>query len=118
MSPLPSSRIAELNDLLRRNFAIMPHVVPGAFSILITPGAGSLNGSSFGSLISKIERFDAFDDANDPHGEHDFGSIEHEGKRYFWKIDYYDLARTHGSPDPSDPTVTHRMLTIMRGDEY
>lgn len=59
-----------------------------------------------------------FSKANDPYAEHDFGAIDIEGNRLFWKIDYYDLAREFGSPDPSDPTVTSRVMTIMMADEY
>jgi hypothetical protein len=29
---------------------------------------------------------------NDPYGEHDFGSFELAGEKFFWKIDYYDFA--------------------------
>ena len=55
---------------------------------------------------------------NDPFGEYDFGSIDYEGHLLFWKIDYYDLDIMHHSPDPSDETVTKRVLTVMLASEY
>ena len=53
-----------------------------------------------------------------PYGEHDFGSVDLNGGRYFWKIDYYDNDLTAHSPDPADPDVTRRVLTIMCAGEY
>jgi hypothetical protein len=50
--------------------------------------------------------------------EHDFGSLEIEGEVCFFKFDYYALAIDGGSEDPADPSVTTRVLTIMRADEY
>ena len=47
-----------------------------------------------------------------------FGSIQLGENTIFWKIDYYDLDLHMHSPDPSDPTVTARILTIMLAEEY
>jgi hypothetical protein len=55
---------------------------------------------------------------NDPYGEHDFGSFSYAAETIFWKFDYYDLDLQMHSPDPSDPTVTTRVLIIMLADEY
>jgi hypothetical protein len=40
------------------------------------------------------------------------------GEDYYWKIDYYDRKLEFHSPDPADPVVTLRVLTIMRADAY
>ena len=71
------------------------------------------------SVMDKLlATFDDFCQANDPHGEHDFGSFEAEGHTIFFKIEYYDRAMSFGSPDPSDPSVTTRVITIMLAEEY
>ena len=62
--------------------------------------------------------FDDFCAANDPYGEHDFGVVEAEGHTIFFKIDCYDRELNYGSPDPADPAVTERVLTIMLAEEY
>ncbi len=42
--------------------------------------------------LALVRRFDAFTQGNDPHGEHDFGSFTHHGRKLFWKIDSYGAA--------------------------
>ena len=103
-------RIRELNDELRHTF------VGGL--VVITAGVEAMPAEQRRSLLAKVRAFDAFTEDNDPHGEHDFGAIEESGIRCFWKIDYYDRATEFGSPDPADPAVTTRVLTILRADEY
>ena len=69
-------------------------------------------------ILKRVTEFDAFSSDNDPHGEHDFGSFDHGDDTIFWKIDYYDKELQQGSSDPSDTTVTTRVLTIMLAREY
>ena len=59
-----------------------------------------------------------FDRDDDPYGEHDFGALTVAGVRLLWKVDYYDAAMTGGSPDPADPSVTTRVLTVMLAHEW
>ena len=105
-----ADRIRDLNDAFRRTF------VGGA--VMITAGVEAMPSDQRRSLLQKVRAFGAFTEDNDPHGEHDFGSVDEGGVRCFWKIDYYDRATEMGSPDPADPAVTTRVLTIMRADEY
>jgi hypothetical protein len=103
-------RIRALNDDFRRTF------VGGV--VLITAGVEAMPDEQRRSLLANVRSFDAFSEDNDPHREHDFGAVDEGGVRCFWKIDYYDRTTEFGSPDPTDPTITTRVLIIMRADEY
>ncbi len=105
-----TDRIRVLNDNFRSTF------VGGR--IVTTAGVAELPVDTKARLLSAVQSFADFTADNDPHREHDFGSIEIEGETYFWKIDYYDLSMKFGSETPEDPTVTARVLTVMRADEY
>ena len=102
------TKIRQLNDHARCNFADCQIVLTRAVQKL----------ESLDRLFTQIQQFDVFTQANDPYGEHDFGAVQHLDQTIFWKIDYYDLDMTMHSPDPSDPNVTARVLTIMLGEEY
>ena len=69
-------------------------------------------------MVNIVRKFNTFTEDNDPHHEHDFGAFTHNGKKYFWKIDLYDLDCRMHSPDASDPEVTCRVLTVMFAQEY
>ena len=66
----------------------------------------------------RVRDFSDFTPENDPHGQHDFGSFQYDGKNIFWKIDYYDRQLKFGSPDPADESVTTRVLTVFLTEEY
>lgn len=107
---MSAERIRILNDTFRRSLT--------GGRILLTDGVGQLSPDSQALLLRRVATFDAFGSDNDPYGEHDFGALEHEGERYFFKIDYYDQSMSSGSDDPADPCKTKRVMTIMRADEY
>ena len=70
------------------------------------------------AALQKAATFDEFNEDNDPYGEHDFGSFDLCGRKFFWKIEYYDRTMEYGSEDPSDPAKTTRVMTVMLASEY
>jgi hypothetical protein len=84
----------------------------------MTPGVAALGQEAVDRIVKTIAVFDDFCHANDPNEEHDFGSFEAEGHTIFFKIDYFDRNPKYLSPDPSDPVVTVRVITVMLADEY
>jgi hypothetical protein len=102
--------IARLNDGLRKSGL--------GGQIMITRGVLSLPGFDAQRLLAALAAYDRFDQYNDPHGERDFGDLAAFETDLLWKIDYYDLSMEWGSPDPTDPNVTIRVLTVMLESEY
>jgi hypothetical protein len=49
----------------------------------------------------------------DDRSERDRGQVEYEGQCVYFAIDAYDLDLVFGSEDPSDASVTRRVMTIM-----
>jgi hypothetical protein len=85
---------------------------------VMTAGVAALGPEAVARIVKTISVYDDFCHANDPYGEHDFGSFEADGHTVFFKIDYLDKAFTYHSPDPSDPSVTERVITIMLAEGY
>jgi hypothetical protein len=105
-----TDRIRALNDELRRT------LTDGI--ALITPGVAALGLNAVERIFKTVSVFDDFCHADDPHQEHDFGSFEADGHTILFKIDYYDEELSRHSPDPADPPVTQRVITIMLAEEY
>ena len=103
-------KIRDLNDQFRKTF------VGG--TVLLTRGVDGLGDETKRKVLAAIREFDNFSQDNDPYGTHEFGGVEIDGKRVWFKIDCYDKNHEYGSPDPSDPAVTARVLTILLPEEY
>ena len=101
-----AARIRVLNDNFRGTF------VGGR--VLMTASVNELPIDTRARIILAVQSFNDFSADNDPHREHDFGSFEVEGEKYFWKIDLYedpDVKDSDGEP------LVNRVLTIMLAEE-
>jgi hypothetical protein len=96
--------IAQLNDAFRRS----------GRDVFITSGVQAL--PDVPGLVVAVQQFDNFTPDNDPHGEHDFGSIVWHRENTYWKIDYYDAALQYWH-DPRSPDC-RRVLTVLLAREY
>jgi hypothetical protein len=105
-----TDRIRLLNDELRQ------HLLGGG--AVMTPGIAALGREAVQRLVQVVATFNNFCTANDPHGEHDFGAFDFDGIPVMFKIDYYDKNLNFHSPNPADPAVTERVITLMLAEEY
>ena len=106
-----SAKIAALNDALRRTLT--------GGRIYKTDGIDALDADVQAKILEAVRTFGQFTKDNDPYGEHDFGAVDVESQRCFWKIDYFDRRDPDlGAEDPADSAATERVLTIMLAEEY
>ena len=109
-NPTIRQRTQALNDQLR------VHGVGGR--VMMSEGVADLAYEVRRRVVNAIRAFDAFSEDSDPHGEHDCAFVEVDDISALFKIDYYDLTLSHHSPNPADPAVTVRVLTVMLAEEY
>jgi hypothetical protein len=102
-----SDAIRVLNDNFRSTFL--------GGQVVMTAGVSELPIDVKADVLLKVKSFSTFDEANDPHGEHDFGSFEAAGEKFFWKIDLYEEPEVK---DSNGERIVNRVLTIMLADEY
>jgi len=115
MGQVKTARIRELNDAFRKS----PwHGSSALGRTVVTSGINAHGPEYVLRVINAIAGFNNFSGDNDPYGEHDFGNLELEGEKIYFKIDYYDAACVYGSEDPSDPAKTTRVMTVMLASEY
>ena len=104
------AKIRALNDAFRKSFR--------GGRVMMTAGVAALEATVRNAVVEKIRAFDAFDDNNDPWGQHDFVSIEQDDQTFFAKIDYYNRDLSGHSKDATNPEKTCRVMTIMLAEEY
>lgn len=98
---ISNKEIAKINDQLRRSFSCKVYLTR------------SVANSKFrDQIVQSVQSFDQFNKGNDPYGEHDFGSFEINGVKYFWKFDYYDDNYEYFKLNGN------RVLTIGQLNEY
>ena len=66
------------------------------------------------SLLEKVRSFDALSEDNDPR----LRLYRRSRRQLLLQVDYCDRKTEFGSPDPADPAVTTRVMTIMLAEEY
>lgn len=110
--------IAKINDRFRLSLGLPAFSggIPG--KVVMTAGIAALSPDDITAILGKLRAFDSFNADDDPYAEHDFGAFEHDGRRIFWKIDYYAPDMISGSEDPADLSRTVRVLTIMLASEW
>ena len=96
--------ISMLNDKFRKS----------SLGVTLTCGVQAVQDLS--GLMRAIREFDDFNEDNDPYGEHDFGRLDWNGDKVFWKIDYYNKT-LDGWADPLTKEC-QRVMTVMLADEY
>ena len=107
---MSTEKIRTLNDAFRTTLT--------GGKVLMTAGVNALPSDVKAAVIQRVVTFSDFNEENDPHQEHNFGNVTLAGRKFFFKLDYYDSNMEFGSEDPSDPAKTTRVLTIMLAEEY
>ncbi len=111
--------IATQNDAFRRSIlgnTTVADAPQGQF--VMTRSVAALGPDAQLELTRRVAAFDGFDADSDPQGWHEMGVIEFEDMTVWFKIDLYDVDYQYGSPEPSDPEQTRRVLTLLLPSEY
>ena len=100
-----ATKIRELNDEFRKNG--QPE------NIYLSLAVVQIKEPLFKQLLEKIKSFSNFTPKNDPDGDHRTGGFKIGMHNVEWVIDYYDLDEDDESPDPSNASVTTRIMNVV-----
>ena len=118
MTEQHTTKIRELNDLARKQIMVINWGRSVPCNVCHTQGIEAFSADDRYKVYLAVRDFNDFTEDNDPHQEHDFGAFDFNGRKIFWKFDYYAHDMEHGSEDPADIGQTMRVLTIMLAEEY
>jgi len=111
--------IAAQNDAFRRSIpGNSPVVDAPQGQFVMTRGVAALGPEVQLELTHHVAAFDGFNADSDPQGWHEMGVIDFQGTTVWFKLDLYDVDYQYGSPEPSDPEQTRRVLTLLLPSEY
>lgn len=111
--------IAGQNNAFRRSIlGTTPAADAPQGQFVMARGVAALGPVAQLSLSRRVVAFDTFNTDSDPHGWHEMGVIDLDGTTIWFKIDLYDVDYQYGSPEPSDPAQTRRVLTLILPSEY
>lgn len=100
--------VREQNDKYRKSLVRTPN-----FRVYLSPSVAESPIRE--KIIETVRQFDSFDEANDPHKEHDCALFKIDGKTYMFKFDYYDKNLEYGvDPLEEEP---YRVLSILLPSE-
>ena len=116
-----AAEIARLNDAARAGSLPTSRTVFTRTLADILAGDGDDPGARQASLmmgqaaLRRLINETPIEPGNDPHGERDFGVVEFQGHKIFWKIDVYanDGTLSWGSETPWNPQQSFRVVTMM-----
>lgn len=115
------ARVAAQNDAFREMACLGdPPVIPLKGQLLVTRSLTALGEGIVGPAIAAVRAFASFTEDNDPDEIHDFGAVEVQGHRIFWKLDLYEDGTDFqwGAETPDNPETTCRVLTIMLASDW
>jgi hypothetical protein len=90
-----TAEIAALNDAARTGSLVTSKTVfTRALADILAgedpdPGTRQLSLMMGQRTLRRLINETPIDPGNDPHGERDFGCLEHQGHKIFWKVDVY-----------------------------
>ena len=121
-----TAEIAALNDAARAGSLVTSKTVfTRALADILAgddPDSGTrqLNLMIGQSALRRLINETLIDPGNDPYGERDFGVVEYEGHKIFWKVDVYanDATFAWGSEAPWDAQQSFRVVTVMLARDW
>ena len=87
------------------------------FNVNITPEVAE--SEHLIEILEAVQNHRKFPKGDDPYGLHDFGAFEVDGRRWYFKFDFYEDEKMQWGWDPLDEhRRAYRLLTIMCSSEY